>query len=146
MRKANEGFYRLINPDKYLGDINKVYYRSNLELNAFNFCDKNPYVIKWGAELFKIPYMKPMPDGSMKPSIYVPDIYVEYLNKNKEYKKVLMEVKPEKFINKSKSKNRKTALVENYTYMVNMYKMEAAKKWCSKKGIEYRFTIEKNIL
>jgi hypothetical protein len=146
MKKANEGKFFPKNLDKYIGDPDKIIYRSNLEYNAFVFCDNNAFVLRWGSEIIKIPYMKPYPDGTYKPSIYYPDIYVEFINKDKEIKKVLLEVKPEKFINKSKSKKRKTAIVENYTYMINMIKAEAARKWCASRGIEYRFAIEKNIM
>lgn len=146
MRRAHEGFFTPSNPDKYLGDITKIYYRSSLEYNAFVFCDNNPNVLVWGSEIIKIPYMKPQPNGSFKPSVYNPDLYVEFIDKNKNVKKVLMEVKPNKFIHKSKSKKRKTAIVENYTYMINMIKAEAAVKWCSTRGIEYRFAVEKDIV
>lgn len=146
MRRANEGKFVPKNLDKYIGDYTKIMYRSNLEYNAFIFCDNNPFVIRWGYEIIQIPYMKPQPNGSYAPSIYKPDIYVEFMNVDKELKKVLLEVKPEKFINKSKSKKRKTAIVENYTYMINMIKAEAAQKWCSTRGIEYRFALEKNIM
>jgi hypothetical protein len=146
MRRAHEGEFLPKNLDKYLGDYTTIMYRSNLEFNAFVFCDNNPFVLRWGSEIIKIPYMKPHPDGSIRPSIYIPDIYVEFMDKNQQLKKVLLEVKPEKFINKSKSKKRKTAIVENYTYMINMIKAEAAQKWCSTRGIEYRFALEKNIM
>jgi len=145
-RSPHEGKYNPKNPKKYLGDVNNINYRSALELNSFVFLDNNPFVLAWSSEEIKIPYMKPMTDGSFKPSIYVPDLYVEYMNKEKNLKKVVLEIKPEKFLNKSKSKKRNTALVENYTYMINMIKGDAAKKWCAARGIEYRFAIEKNIM
>lgn len=145
-RSPYEGKFKPKNPQKYLGDIDNIHYRSALELNSFEFLDNNPFVLGWSSEEIAIDYMKPMPDGSIKPSKYYPDLYVEYMDKNKNVKKVILEIKPEKMLRKSKSKNRKTALVENYTYMINMLKAEAANRWCLGKNIEYRFAIEKNIL
>jgi len=149
MYRGNEGKYIIKNPGKYLGGNiknNELAYKSNLELNSFIFCDTNPYVIAWGYEIIPIKYMKPQPDGNVKPSVYFPDLYIEFIDKNKEQKRVIMEIKPEKFLKKSSSKKRKTAIAENYTYMLNMVKAEAANKWCLANGIEYRFAIEKNII
>lgn len=141
-----EGRFKIKNREKYLGDPLKITYRSLLEYNLFCFMDSNKYVLKWGSEIIAIPYNKPMPDGSIKPSLYRPDVYVEYIDKEQKIRKVLLEIKPEKFINKSRSKKAKTVVAENYIYMINMLKAEAAKNWCAVRGIEYRFAIEKNIL
>ena len=145
-RSPHEGKFHPKNPQKYLGDVNEIHYRSSLELNSFNFLDNNPFVLGWSSEEIAIDYMKPMTDGSIKPAKYYPDLYVVYIDKTEKIKKVVIEIKPEKLLRKSKSRNRKTALVENYTFMINMLKAEAAQKWCAVRGIEYRFAVEKNIL
>jgi hypothetical protein len=145
-RSPYEGKFKPKNPNKYLGDLDNIEYRSSLELNSFVFLDSNPFVLGWSSEEIAIDYMKPMPDGSIKPSKYYPDLYVEYIDKDKTLKKVIIEIKPEKLIRKSKARNKKTAIVENYTYMINMLKAEAAMRWCVGKNIEYRFAVEKNII
>lgn len=144
-RTPHEGKFRPKNPQKYIGDIKNIWYRSGLELNAFIFLDNNPFVLKWASEEIKIPYMKPTADG-IKPSTYWPDLYVEYLDKDQNVKKVVIEVKPEKLLMKSKARNKKTSALENYTFMINMLKAEAATKWCEQRGLEYRFAVEKNII
>lgn len=146
-RSPYEGKFVPKHPEKYLGNVNNIIFRSSLEYNSFEFCDNNPYILKWASEEIKIPYMKPMPNGrDFKPANYFPDLYIEYIDKNKNLKKVILEIKPEKFINKSKSKKRATAIAENYVYVINMIKADAAKKWCDVRGIEYRFAIEKDLV
>lgn len=145
--KMNKNFggkkpvYTLRNPHKYTGNPNNVIFRSTWEYHAFKFCDNNPNIIKWGAEEIAIPYMKPIftagGKSSMKLANYYPDLYVEYVNKNGELNKELIEIKPKKQTKSSRAKNYATNFYENMTYMVNMAKWDAAKKWCAQRNIKF---------
>ena len=90
--KYYSGYYKLINPNKYISDPTKIVYRSSLELKFCNFVDKNPRILKWGSEIVGVPYM----GADNKPHTYWMDFYVEIENKNNPagYDRLLVEVKP----------------------------------------------------
>jgi len=132
------------NPEKYMGDYENIIIRSSWELRVFQFCDRNPNVLKWGSEEIVIPYMKPFP-GGMKPARYYPDLYVEYMNREGTIIKELIEVKPEKFTKASRSRNNATKAFENIQYVVNMAKFTAASNWCERNGIKFSVLSEKSI-
>lgn len=131
-------------PDKYMGDANNVIIRSSWELRVFQFCDSNPNVLRWGSEEIAIPYMKPFP-GGYKPANYFPDLYVEYVDRDDNLIKELIEVKPEKFTKASRARNATTKAFENMQYVVNMAKFTAANNWCQKNNIKFSVLSEKSI-
>lgn len=133
--------YVLRNPQKYIGDPDKVIARSTWETTAFEFCDNNPNILFWCSEEIKIPYIKPVltSTGQMSSKLanYYPDLYVEYLTKDGQICKELIEIKPKKQTRASKARNYSTNLFENMAYTVNMAKWEAAKRWCTPRGITF---------
>lgn len=133
-----------LHPEKYIGDPDNIIIRSQWELRAFQFCDNNPNVVKWGSEEIAIPYMKPFP-GGYKPANYYPDLYVEYIDREGNYKRELIEVKPEKFTRASRARKTETKAFENMQYIVNMAKFTAANHWCEKNGIKFTVMTEKSI-
>jgi hypothetical protein len=143
--KFRQDFYKIKHPEKYIGDVNKIFYRSSYELTAFQFLDNNPNVKKWGSEIIAIPYLKPTADGSFKKANYFPDLYVEYVDRNNNYIKEIFEIKPEKQTKPSSAKRQKVRVAENFTYMVNQMKWDAAQKWCNARGIKFSIIAEKSL-
>lgn len=139
------GFYTPNNPHKYLGDIDKIEYRSSWELTTFKMLDNNINVLAWASEEIAIPYLKPLPNGDFKKANYWPDIYVEFINSKGELVKELMEIKPKKQTKSSKSKDPKRRLFENYTVAVNMAKWQAAKSWCDAHGVSFKVYTEDSV-
>lgn len=141
--------YLLRHPDKYIGDVDNVIYRSTWEYNAFKFCDNNPNILSWCSEEIAIPYMKPVLVSSgkliAKPARYFPDLYVEYKNRHGELLKELIEIKPKKQTRASRSKKYATNLYENIVYMVNMAKWDAAKAWCAPRNIKFCILTEDSL-
>jgi hypothetical protein len=137
-----QGKYVVKNPRKYVGDLNKVTYRSSWELSAHTFFDNNPRILRWASEEIKIPYIKPT-DGKIHH--YYPDYWVEYVNKDGEVLRELIEVKPLAQTKISKSRNPKTKLYENLTYVVNQAKWEAATNWCTQHRMVFRVISEGDI-
>jgi len=134
------------NPEKYIGkNLNKIIYRSSWELNAFKFLDRNRNIIKWASESVAIPYLKPMPDGSYRKATYYPDLYVEYVDKDGNIGRELIEIKPHKQTKKTRARKPSNVLREEYAFMVNQMKWDAAIKWCNKNGIEFKIMTEKSI-
>jgi hypothetical protein len=136
--------YKLKNPDKYLGNPENIVIRSSWELQFFEFCDNNKNILRWSSEEIKIPYMKPTPQG-LKPAMYFPDAYIEYVDKNGNLIKELIEIKPEKQSRLSKAKKSTTRMFENAVAVVNFAKWEAAEKWCSQRGIKFSVITEKTL-
>lgn len=136
--------YVLNNPSKYIGDPSKLLYKSSWEQNAFLMCDNNPNITRWGYEIIPIQYAKPI-GASFKITTYFPDLYLEYFDKDKNFIKEVIEVKPKNQTEPSKKRNVKTRLYENYVYQVNMAKWHAAKAWCSSRGIKFSVLTENGL-
>lgn len=137
-----QGEYTPNHPEKYMGDVNNIFYRSSWELEAFKFLDNNPNVIRWASEEIVIPYLRPTKTGNIKKSKYYPDIYMEYKDRGGRVHKELIEIKPKKQTKPSRSRNPKTKLYENEVYHKNRLKWEAAEKWCNQRGIKFRILHE----
>jgi hypothetical protein len=139
-----QNYYTVKYPEKYIGDLDNVFYRSSWELDAFEFCENNKRVLKWSSEEICIPYFKPTGNGGFKPAKYWPDLYMEYMRSDGKVCKDLVEIKPHKQTNPSRSRNPKNKMFENQTFMINELKWEAARNWCKQNGMTFRVVTEKN--
>jgi len=140
-----KGFFYPRNPQKYIGDLNKIIFRSSWEENFMRFLDNNTMVMRWGSEIFSIPYVKPT-DGRVHK--YYPDFYVEYINaRSGNLIKEVVEVKPEKQIRKpiTKGKKKQTQLYEAVTWAINKAKWKAAQQYCDHQGFRFKLMSEKHI-
>jgi hypothetical protein len=55
---THQGYYKnLANPDKYIGDVNLIIYRSSWEFSFIKWCDALPSILRWSSEPIKIPYL-----------------------------------------------------------------------------------------
>lgn len=145
MRNCRTGYYTPTNPEKYVGDVTKIVYRSSWELKAFRFFDNNVKVIRWSSEEVRIPYVSPL---DQRIHTYYPDCYVEYINVKGEVVQEIVEIKPAaqtKPPMKSRGKRTKTLLYEQATFAVNAAKWEAAIKWCSERGYKFRIVTEHSL-
>lgn len=137
MAKFAQGVYKPTNAEKYVGTKPPIY-RSSWELAFMRTMDSHPSIIEWASEPIKIPYVNPI---TGKPSVYVPDFLIRYMNSKKQIKVELIEVKPksETFLEHAKSKKHKIALG------INMVKWEAAHKWAKSRGLSFRVMNEDHI-
>jgi hypothetical protein len=142
--KQAQTAYPLVNPEKYIGDPTKLLYKSSWEQNAFRMCDNNPNIVRWGYEVIKIQYAKPV-GATFKITTYFPDLYLEYFDKEQNFIKEVIEIKPKSQTQPSKKKNVKTRLYENSVYLVNMAKWKAAKTWCNSRGIRFSVLTENSL-
>lgn len=143
-RNYKQGTYEVKNWDKYLGTKNPRYL-SSYELEVFQFLDDEPSIEKWGAEIVIVEYFNPVKE---KKSRYIVDVYVEYVNKNGDRKKKLIEIKPSRDIKrpfKTRNKRQTTFEEEMRTWAVNRTKWEAAHKYASERGWEFEIFTEKQI-
>ena len=86
-----QGFFKPKHPEKYLGNPNRIIFRSSYELNVFKKFDSEPSFLTWGSELFSIPYLSPV-DGKVHQ--YFPDLLVMYRDSSNNIRKMLIEIKP----------------------------------------------------
>ena len=127
------------NPSKYVGDVDKIFFRSLWETKVMQWMDSRASVIKWGSEEISIPYVSPL-DG--KVHRYFPDFFMEYIHEETgEIRKEIVEVKPlhESDPKFAKSDRSKDALV------VNESKWRAASLYCEQRGMTFRVLTEKSI-
>jgi hypothetical protein len=138
-----QGKFTPKHPKKYAGDLQNIVYRSSWELEAFEFCDNNPNVIKWSSEEIVIPYAMPTESGGVRAAKYFPDLYMEYKRRDGKISRDLIEIKPHKQTKVSKSRNPKNKMYENAVHMKNQLKWEAARGWCAQNGMTFRILTEK---
>jgi hypothetical protein len=135
-----QGYYQLVNPQKYLGDPHKIIFRSSWEKRFATYCDHNERILSWSSEPVQIPYLNPL-DGVVKP--YNVDFYVKVQTED-GYKEFIVEVKPSRQLQvPNKPTGRLTEKKMNSytnamkTYLVNLSKFKAAKEYALSRGWEF---------
>jgi len=138
MAKWMQGVYTVKNKEKYAG--NKApRYRSSWEMMFCQFCDNNPSVLQWASESIQIPYFNPIKN---RPTIYVPDFFIVYVDKNGQNHAELIEIKPQKettMEHAGKSQHNRLMVAINHA------KWAAAAAFCQKQGIKFRIVTEQDI-
>ena len=100
------------------------------------FCDENPAIAQWASEAIKIPFRSPL---TGKPTVYVPDFFIQYKDKKGRARVELVEIKPSsQAMRENIGKNKQNQA----SYVLNMAKWEAASKYCKSKGIKFRVITE----
>lgn len=138
MKKWDQGTYQVQHLEKYVGNKMPTY-RSSWERRFCVFCDTHPSIIKWSSENVKIPYFNPLTN---KPSYYIPDFLVQYVDKDGNTHTDLIEIKPSTqttFESAGRSKINQAAVI------VNSHKWDAAREWTEKRGINFKVLTEKEI-
>jgi len=141
------GEYIVEHKEKYLGSKNPKF-RSSWEKRFCFWCDNNDNITKWGYEILDITYFSPIDN---KVHRYFPDFYFEAIAPNGKIKKYLVEVKPKKSTEppkKPKNKNRKAVqrfMEDTENFIINQSKWKSAKKFCTKRGLEFKIITEKDL-
>lgn len=144
-RVANyiQGLFEPKNPEKYIGNLSEIVYRSSWELRAFKWADTNPGILEWSSEPFPIRYFD---YSTNKTRRYFPDLYLK-VQTREGVKKFLVEIKPEKQTKPPKQgkKKTKTYLREAMTYEKNISKWNQAEKFCEEHGMIFKIINEKDL-
>lgn len=125
---TKSGKWKPKNTSKYVGDVDKIFYRSSWEVKFFNWCDLNPDIIQWCSEEIVIPYFDP---ASNKTRRYFVDFWIK-IKTATGIKKFLIEIKPDKFTKPPVQPKKKTKryVEEVMQWLTNNAKWEAARKAC----------------
>ena len=136
--KFSKSIYQVKNPEKYVGS-KMPYCRSSWETTFCMFCDNNPSIQQWASEPVKIPYRDPL---TGKPTVYVPDFLISYIDKNMKKHAELIEIKPaNQMLIEKVGKNA----YNQAQYVKNMAKWAAANKWAQQQGLKFRVINEHDI-
>jgi len=138
MARFAQGKFRLKNPDKYVGRKTPTY-RSSWEFAFMRFCDEHPNVAQWASEAVRIPYRNPL---TGKFTIYVPDFFIAYADKNGKSRVEVIEVKP---ANQTIREKVGRSRANQASYILNQAKWEAAAAWCKQQGLYFRVVNETDI-
>ena len=138
MAKFAQGRFEMKNPDKYVGTKTPLA-RSSWEFVFMRMLDEHQGVEKWASESIQIPYRDPL---TGKYTIYVPDFFITYVDKNGTKHAEVVEVKP---ASQTLLENVGKSVYNQQQYIKNMAKWEAATKWCKQQGIKFRVVNEEHI-
>lgn len=138
MAKFAQGRYVVKNPAKYVGTKSPLA-RSSWETVFMRMLDEHPSVAQWASESIKIPYKDPL---TGKFSIYVPDFFIVYNDKNGKQHAEVIEVKPK---NQTLREKVGKSRFNQEQYIKNMAKWEAAAAWCKQKRVRFRIVSEEEI-
>jgi hypothetical protein len=136
--KFARGKFTMKHPQKYVGTKVPTY-RSSWEWSFMNFCDNNENVQKWASEAIQIPYRDPL---TGRQTVYVPDFFIQYMDKNQRVLVELIEIKPasQTILERvGKSKHNQMQFIKNQA------KWAAAGLWCRQQGIKFRIVNENDL-
>ena len=144
MKKKKYNQFVPRNSQKYTGKY-PIRVLSSWERMFCQWLDANSSVIKWSSENIVVNYYDPV---QMKNRMYLPDFYVEFINKNDKVKRYIVEIKPQHETQlpvKSKKKSKKTMMYQEATYLTNQAKWKAARQYCDKLGYDFRIITERQL-
>lgn len=143
-RKSKKGMYFPKNPNKYIGHLDKIKYRSSWELYFMKWLDNNKRVKRWNSEEVVINYFSKLEGKNRR---YFVDFFVEFddgkqiIVEIKPFKQTMPPVEPEKMTSKKLAQYNQ----EIYTYNVNMDKWVTAKDVAHKSGMSFVIVTEKTL-
>jgi len=137
---AYKGKYKVKNKKKYVGDPDKVVYRSLWERQVFKWLENNPDVIEWNSEEIVIPYICAT---DKKRHRYFIDIYFKLANG----KRYLVEIKPDRETKPPKTPKKRTKrfITESLTYAKNQSKWHAAREFAMDNNVEFQIWTENTL-
>jgi hypothetical protein len=136
--KFAQGRFDMKHPEKYVGKRTPLA-RSSWEFVFMRMLDEHQGVENWASESVQIPYRDPL---TGRQTIYVPDFFIVYNDKNGKKHAELVEVKP---ASQTLREQVGKSLYNQEQYIRNMAKWEAANAWCKQKGIKFRVVNESEI-
>jgi hypothetical protein len=139
-RRSFKGLYRPTHPKKYIGDSNRIVYRSLLERRLMVYLDKTDDIISWASEEMSVIYRSPIDKKNHR---YFPD----FLCKTKSGEKYMIEVKPSRQCKKPKTPKRKTKsfMREQFEWIKNQAKWQAAMSFCEDNNMKFKIMTEKDL-
>jgi len=104
-----------------------------------NTCDTHPSIQRWASEAISIPYRDPLTN---RQTIYIPDFFIQYVDKTGKMFVELIEVKPS---NQATLESVGKSKYNQAQFVKNQAKWQAAQVWCKRQGIKFRVLSEKDL-
>ena len=164
--RTKQGYYKVQNPTKYVGDPRLVVYRSSWEMKFCKWCDYSPSVTRWSSEPLKIPYYDRISNmernkkerldnnnpRNWKIRNYHTDFWVEINKGDGEIEKWFVEIKPENKLKKptpppinSPLKKIKRFNMDAKEYLINESKFASLNEWAKKHNMKFYVFTEKTL-
>ncbi len=103
--------------------------------------DNHPNIIAWASESLTIPYQNPL---TGRHTVYIPDFFVQYIDKKGKQHVEVIEVKPLKEVPGYKGK-RKLTEKSRMAQALNLAKWQAAAEFCARRGWNFRVATENDL-
>jgi len=135
--KTYKGKFKPTNKHKYVGDVEKITYRSMWERQAMKWLDEHSGISEWNSEEVVIPYVCPTDN---KVHRYFIDLYF----KTTDGKRYLIEIKPKSQTKPPNTPKRQTRkyITESLTYLKNEAKWKAASEFAKDNGVLFQIWTE----
>ena len=146
--KYKQNYFTPMYPEKYVGDVKNIFYRSGWEMQFMKWADASPGVLHWNNEELVVPYISPKDNKWHR---YFVDFVIKVQTRDGNVKTYAVEIKPHAQTLPPKQVKAKTAktqmrLIEStITYAVNQAKWNAASAFCNARGIEFLVITEKHM-
>jgi uncharacterized protein YndB with AHSA1/START domain len=102
-------------------------------------CDEHPNVYQWASESIKIPYRHPF---SGKYTVYVPDFFIVYMDKDGKKHAEMIEVKP---ASQMTMEGAGRSMGKRKQVVINQAKWEAANAYARQRKIRFRVVSEEQL-
>jgi len=134
---AYRGKFTPKHPEKYVGDVKNIVYRSLWERNTFRWIDTQSSIVYWNSEEIVLPYVC---ETDNKVHRYYMDLWFQ----TKEGKNYIIEIKPKGQTKPPKTPQRKTRryIKESLTYVKNQSKWKAASEFALDRGWKFEVWTE----
>ena len=136
--KFAHGKFSMKKPAKYVG-LKSPTYRSGWEHSFMRLCDEHPNVYQWASESIKIPYRHPL---TGKYTVYVPDFFVVYVDKDGSKHAEMIEVKP---MNQASMEHAGKSQGRQRQVIINQAKWGAAMAYARQNRITFRVLSEEQL-
>lgn len=138
MSKYAQGIFHPKHPEKYMGNTT-IRFRSSWENSFMIECDTNPAILKWASESIRVPYRDPF---TGKNTTYVPDFFIQYVDKKGMIHSEIVEIKPAKHtFMENVGKNQ----LNKYQFIKNQAKWQACQAFCNANGLKFRILTENDL-
>jgi len=164
--KTKQGYAKIKNKEKYIGDPELIIYRSSWEFGFIKYCDMSPSVKRWSSEPVSIPYydrvskleecakfgLNPNDPSNWEVKNYNTDFWFEADMGGDKTEKIFVEIKPSYQLKKPPPPPRDAPLKEQRifnnaakAYIINEAKFAAMKEWAEKNGCKFYVFTEQTL-
>jgi len=164
--KTRQGYYKVQNTQKYMGDPHLVIYRSSWEYVFCRWCDFSPSIIRWSSEPIRVPYydrvskleeckrqgLDPNNPKNWTIKYYNTDFWVEIDKGEGKTQKMFVEIKASSKLKRPvpPPENAPLREVRRFNvlakeYLINEAKFAALNAWAERSGAMFKVFTEETL-